>query len=128
MRNDDYRPWLPVESIPAELYCEGLHDDYEALRILLRGPESTSAMLRILFPSAIAYRNINESFRSRTWHKANPPSIPPLATVENSSWVAWLREESGGVLDEVALTHYAVTTPEDCIDVVTEVPPNVEWL
>lgn len=122
-----YRPWAPLEGLPDVLYCEALHDDYEHLRILLKGEAPHARTLRILFESAVAYRNINESYRARTWNHLGE-ALPPLTTVEHSPWIAWLIEESGGVLDEVELTHYAIFTPEDCIDVVSEFAPEVSWL
>jgi hypothetical protein len=128
MAEEIYRPWQPIEGIPDPVYCEALHDDYEYLRILLRGADPKSRMLRIRFESVVAYRNINESYRIRTWSCLRGQTIPPLLTVENSSWIAWLKEESGGVLEHERLIHYAIFTPEDCIDVVAALPPEVEWL
>jgi hypothetical protein len=34
---ETYKKWEPLEGIEAELWVEALHDDYEGLRILLRG-------------------------------------------------------------------------------------------
>jgi hypothetical protein len=45
--------------------------------------------------------------------------------LEGSLWLKWLCEESGGILDDAALTHYAIYTNDDCIDVAARVPPLV---
>lgn len=55
-------------------------------------------------------------------------ALPRLLTVENSTWVQWLVEEACGVIRAETLVHYAIYTPEDCVDFVTEFPLTVEWL
>ena len=47
--------------------------------------------------------------------------------VEDSSWIAAIREESPTLVGDV-LTHYAIYTPEDCLDVVSHDDPEVAWL
>lgn len=128
MSSQKYRAWKPVEGIPQDLWVEAIHDDVEGLRFLLRGRDPSSPTLRLFFESIVGYRVINESFRIKTW--ANVPdieSLPSLMTVENSSWLKWIVEEAGGVLQPDSLTHFAIYTPEDCIDVATQFPPIVDW-
>lgn len=124
-----FQAWKPIDGAPPRLYLEAVHDDYEGLRFLLQGEDRTGPMLRLTFESPIGYRNINESYRSRSWASVSDmKSLSTLLIVENSEWVQWLVEEAGGVLRVEALTHYAIYTPEDCIDIVTEFPPTAEWL
>ncbi len=123
------RPWMPLDDTPQRLYLEAVHDDYEGLRFLLRGDDPTGPTLRLSFESVVGSRSINESYRLKTW--ACVPKIrelPSLLIIENSEWVKWLVEEAGGVLQVEALIHYAIYTPEDCIDVVTAFPPTAEWM
>lgn len=128
MSNQEYRAWNPIEGIPHDLWVEAIHDDVEGLRFLLRGKDPTSPTLRLVFESVIGYRNINESFRIRTWASVSDiKSLPSLMTVENSKWLRWLVEEAGGVLRPELLIHYAIYTPEDCVDVITQFPPTVDW-
>lgn len=123
MSIETYDAWQPIEGLPKELFVEAVHDDWEGTRVLLRPNDPTGSMIRIKFESAIGYRNINESFRLRT---KRPSSI--FVTVKDSEWMTWLIAEAGGALDRAQLTHYAIYTSEDCIDVVTEFPPIVEVL
>jgi hypothetical protein len=123
-----YVPWTPTENIPKRLYCEALHDDVEGLRILLRGDDSRGSTLRLRFDSVVGYRNVNESFRLKTWGELDMARTPPLLIVENSQWLEWLHAEAGGVFDANKAVHYAIFTSEDCIEIVTEFPPTVEWL
>jgi hypothetical protein len=124
-----FRPWKPLDEIPLHLCLEAVHDDYEGLRFLLRGDDPTGATLRLTFESPVGYRNINESYRAKTWASgAEMTSLPSLLIVENSEWLDWLVHEAGGVLTAEKLLHYAIYTGEDCIDVVTEFAPTAEWL
>jgi hypothetical protein len=54
--------------------------------------------------------------------------LPTLRIVIHSKWIEWLVQESAGVLRGDSLMHFAIHSPEDCIDVVTEFSPEVRWL
>jgi hypothetical protein len=60
---ETYKKWEPLEGIEAELWVEALHDDYEGLRIILRGNPVKSPVLRITFRHYYMYRNADESYR-----------------------------------------------------------------
>ncbi len=128
MANEIYKKWLPIEGAPKKLYCEGIHDDYEGLRILLKGEEAQSSILRLSFDSVFAYRNIDEGYLLRTLNKMDNPGESTFYIVENSTWIEWFNEESYGTLENSKITHYAIYTPNDCIDLLTEYEPKVEWL
>ena len=126
---DHPTPWSPLDGIPNRLYLEAVRDDDEGLRFLLRGAAPADRALRLSFDAPIAYRNINESYRLRTWgaRKGEGP-WPALSTLERSTWVDWLVAEAGGVIEADAVVHYAIYTPEDCVDVASAFPPLAEWL
>ena len=129
MTEDVYEDWLPLGQIPDVLYCEGLVDDYGGIKITLKGRDLSSPSIEVGFRSVIAYRNINETYRLRTLNGAAfPERSQTLFVVQQSSWISWLKKESGGILDDKELIHYAIFTPEDCIDVVSEFPPTVIWV
>lgn len=129
MAVQSFKVWKPIDGTPPRLYLEAVHDDYEGLRFLLQGEGRSGPTLRLTFESPIGYRSINESYRSRTWGSiSDMKSLSTLLIVANSEWVQWLVQEAGGVLRVEALTHYAIYTPEDCVDIVTEFPPTAEWL
>lgn len=125
-----YRPWQPIEDLPKTLYCEGVHDDWEYFRILLRPRDRSRPMLRLLFDAAVGYRNVNESYRLRLLENHEARDGGTLFVVDHSNWLRWLSEESRGVVEHMHdnLVHYAILTPEDCIDVASAYPPTVEWL
>ena len=122
-----FERWEPLSDIPARMYLEALHDDVEGVRMLLRGGDPGGRVLRLSF-EPIAYRNINESHRLGTWASLDMGGMTSLMTLANSSWLRWLVEEAAGVIAAESLTHYAIYTPEDCIDVATSAVPVAEWL
>lgn len=125
--SDGFTVWMPLEGAVGGFNCVTLRDDDDGLEIVLRPHSNHREVLRLLFESVVAYRNINESYRLRTWSRAKLPLGSSLLRTTCSGWIQWLREESGGVLDDVALTHYAIFTDEDCIDVATEFAPTASW-
>lgn len=128
MSQEVYERWDPVQGVPSRMYCDAIHDDHEGFRILLRPEDPTCSTLRIRFEGAIGYRNVNESYRQRTWSRFDGEGLGSLFCVANSDWVDWIKKESAGVLDNSNVVHYAILTDEDCIEVVSEFPPDVEWL
>lgn len=123
-----FKIWRPIDSIPSLLYCEGIHDDYEGFRILLTGENKTDSMLRLLFESPRSYRNTDEGDLLRTISSISHPESATLFIVEKSSWIEWFHEETYGIHKDKELVHYAIFTPNDCIEVLSEFEPLVEWL
>lgn len=128
MKPQRFRPWRPLENIPSLLYLHAVHDDWEGLRFILRGKGDTESPLRVTFKYFVGYRNIDESYRLNTVMSIDRKDFSTLMMVENSRWVQWLVEESAGTLSADKLNHYAIYTPDPCIDIVAESPPIVEWL
>jgi hypothetical protein len=124
---DRYKIWSPLPGLPAELACKDLRDDDNGLRITLNSPDDSAKLLAIDFLSVIAYRNVNESYRLRTWARTDIPRSS-LLVVEESSWISWLRQEATGMLDHESLVHYAIHTQDDCIDVASGRLPVVRWI
>ena len=128
MKKDAYRAWEPVSNLPQRMFCEGLHDDYEGFRVLLRGGSPTDSVLRIRFDSVLAYRNVDESFRLRTLYAIAGDQPRALWIVDDSTWVQWLMAESLETLAASGLVHYVIFTPNDIIDIIADSAPDVEWL
>jgi hypothetical protein len=120
--------WIPLEEIPEKLFLEGLHDDYEGFRLLLKG-SGNSKTLRISFEFVLGYRNFNESERLKTLN-----SIPELGKnwslfiIKNSAFINWLIDESYNKYSEEELNHFVIATPDDVVEVISLNEPQVEWL
>lgn len=132
MTSDDSKQtflvWKPLPSVPTRLILDELIDSFDGLTVLLSGLDSPCPRLKLSFTSFIAYRNINESFRLRTWSAFPSSSDASLMTVQHSIWVRCLMDEANGSLANRSLLHYAIYTGEDCVDVVSEIEPTAEWL
>jgi hypothetical protein len=125
MSTETFAPWQLHEAIPKRVEIASIRDEDEGLCLTLAIEETRQAVVKLIFQDFVGYRNINESFRARTWQAQDMRSLSSLLIVEGSFWLKWLREESGGILDEAALTHYAIYTNEDCVDVAARSAPMV---
>lgn len=119
------RRWAPDSCIPKRVEIIAVRDDDEGLVISLADEASRKPVARLLFRNFVAYRNINESFRTKTWASAPRELDGSLFELENSAWLEWLRKESSGVLDEFQVSHYAIYTNDDCLDIISQTPPAV---
>jgi|SRR5690606_9599280 len=111
--SNNIKTWYPKldEKFPNSIVIDGIHDDYEGFRILVRGGEP-SKVYRISFGfDYLGYRNFDESERLRTI-----PDFPKnsrewcLFKSDESSFIDWMVHESKGIhsLDEI--THFYIAT------------------
>ena len=70
---------------------------------------------------------MDEGYRIRTWRRTGGFQNS-LYLIDNSFWLKWLHEESLGFYQDCCITHYTVITITDCIDVLSEFPPEVTWI
>ena|SRR5690554_3194192 len=123
-----YSIWQPLDGLSGRLFVESLEDKDDGLIVILRQPKETSSRrLKIVFDPYIAYKNMDESYRSRTFSEKGG-FRNSLNLVANSSWFEWLQAESQGYYEFKNLLHYAIITDADFIDVLSEFPPAVNWI
>lgn len=120
--------WNPVDNLSRSVFVENIVDNYEGLRILLKGKGQNDKVLELFFSEKILYRNTNESYFLRTIDNTGNDRSSPLAIVENSFLIKWLHEESYGVYKDEKISHYLIFSGNDCIDVLTCTPPQVRWV
>lgn len=93
------------------------------------GEQLDTPLLSILFEAQYAYRNIDESYRfdlPQTLRTFGP--LRCFYLVRQSLWLDWFHRESMNAYSGRNLTHYAIVTSADCIDVISEIPPVVTAL
>jgi hypothetical protein len=117
--------WRPHETIPNRVDIMAIRDEDEGLTVVLASEYSRRPIAKLVFQGVVAYRNINESYRVRTWRTHDMTNVSSFSIIEHSSWLKWLRDESAGVLEEFDLAHYAIYTNDDCLDVAAKEPPKV---
>lgn len=123
---NEFEQWRPVSDLPKEFLNEGLHDDFEGFRIILREIGGEQRILRVRFDNPICYRNSQESFRLTTWSRTS--SMKGFCRSDSSDWIRWVREEAEGALDTLKLVHYVVMTPLDVVEVICDTCPEADWL
>lgn len=126
MTKDIYTPWEPLEGLSGRMLVEKLEDTNKGLAIylnLLNDPENRQ--LKILFDPYIAYRNMDESYRAKTFSEKGGFKNS-LNIVCSSTWIDWLHDESLGYYKNSDIVHYTIITAADCIDVLSEFPPQVD--
>lgn len=112
------------------MYLEGLHNDYEGFRLLLKGTGDQAKMLRITFDPVLAYRGIDEGdlISYERLDEDDQLGRWGFFIVGSSSYIEWFHRTSQGVHEEESIMHYAIYTPNDCLDILSSYPPEVEWL
>ena len=48
--------------------------------------------------------------------------------VDSSDYFEWFNHSSQGIHESEKVVHYAIYTPNDCLDILSAYPPKVEWL
>jgi hypothetical protein len=123
-----YKKWNPIEGNLKRLSCEALHDDFEGFRIILRSEDDSLPLLRVYFENALAYRNIDEGDRLKTINQNREFDGHSFFIVENSNWLEWFDKESLSIHKKENIKHYAIYTINDCIDILSESAPDIEWI
>lgn len=128
MNINNYSSWLPLADLVGRVIVEKIEDTDDGLTIYLNLPKSKiKRRFKIVFDPYVAYRNMDESYRSKTFSE-NDVFEKSLNLVENSSWLEWLHSESQGYYEGVDIKHYSIVTDADFIDVLAEFPPEVNWI
>ncbi|TQV76455.1 hypothetical protein FLL45_00370 [Aliikangiella marina] len=128
MKENIYSIWSPLDGVEGRVYVDHIIDDEEGLTIYLYlSSNGGEKKFKMTFDPYIAYRNMDESFRSKAFSE-HGGFDNSLNIVSNSSWIRWLQSESQGYYQEAKIVHYCIITDADFIDVLAEFPPEVEWV
>ena len=130
MKKEKWIKWEPVAKIPQTLLLDNIQYDCNNLSISLYNPENRSQILNIVFDGFLAFRSMDESKYS-SWYdieydqvltdmELEPNSLQKwsLFTVENSRFVNWFLNQTGGVHDEDPIIHYLIVTPADAVEIL----------
>ena len=120
-----FNKWDPLEGIPNRLYVEGLHDDYEGFRILLKGEKITDRLLRVYFDAPLAYRSSSECENSLNLFD---PGNGCFYTSQDSDFHKWFNVESSDIYSDILVTHYVFLAANSIIDVLSIDEPKIRWL
>lgn len=118
-----FSKWHPIEELSGRVIVEKVEDSDDGLSLFVH-LSKTEKKFKIVFDPYVAYRNMDESYRIRTFSE-HGGFVNSLNKVENSSWLEWFHAESQGYYQGDAITHYSIITDADCIDVLAEFEPDI---
>lgn len=114
--------WYSLSEVKEHFNLEELHDDNKGFKLLLRG-ESSQRVLSINFESVLSYRRIDEGDLLKSYQQITEG----FHKIESSSYLSWFHEESYDSWKDKNVIHYAVYTPNDCVDILSIHPPRIEF-
>lgn len=123
MSSNIFTAWQPTKEIFGRVIVDRIEDSDDGLSIFIHLSKSKKRF-KIIFDPYIAYRNMDESYRIRTFSERGG-FVNSLNKVKNSSWLEWFHAESQGYYQGDAITHYLIITDADCIDMLSEFEPSI---
>jgi hypothetical protein len=121
---EQYETWSKARQLIGPFSREWLRRDASGLSILL-DEIGSNRRLEIRFRRVVALRAMDESFRLNTWLAQGGKATTGIFTVRHSRLIESTAEEAGGILDPGKVTHYAIYTQDDCIDVISRDEPDL---
>ena len=128
MLEQKYIDYFPVDYLPFHIFVETVVDNYDGLKIFMKGKDQEDPILEIFFHEKILYRNIDESYFCRTIDSASAQRSSPFVLVENSQLLKWFHEESYEIYKGDDIKHYLFFSGNDCIDVLSSSQPQVRCI
>lgn len=120
-----YEVWDIEPGRSLRVSVEGLVDDWEGFRVMLRDNE-TDQVIRISFDGYVAYQNRDESDLDGEAARSNGLGRGCFYVVQGSEFAARFSADSPRQFGE--LRHFAIITDMDCIDVLTSGEPTIQRL
>jgi hypothetical protein len=124
MKINRYESWKPVAELPKSPYFFELHHSEGELTVLLKEFDYPGKTLVIKFAGVIGYRVVIEAGRLNS---LNNSSLLTFCQTQNSDFLTWTKEESGGIFDESVLIHYVMWNIDNIIDVISGPPMVATW-
>lgn len=119
----EVKNWDEINGLEERFYLESLHDDYEGLRLIFKN-ENNERVLCIRFDSVLSYRNVDEGDLLKSSNSVKGG----FHKIDSSQYLRWFHEESYDRWKDKKVIHYAIYTPDDCVDILSIEPPKVRWL
>lgn len=127
MEKNIFIKWLLEGREFGRMMVERIEDIENILSITLKNEGDASGdLVTLTFDPYVAFQNMNESYRARTFAEKGGFKTDSLFTIDNSSWLEWLHKESLGYYSDDDLIHYSIITGADCLDIISEFPPEIK--
>lgn len=120
-----YELWDVVPGRTVQCAVEGVIDDWEGFRILLRD-RVTDRVIRVAFNSHVAYQNRDEADLDGEAARSEGLGRGCFYRVGNSEFAARFKSDTARQFG--VLMHFAIVTETDCVDVLATDEPTVDCL
>lgn len=127
--------WKPLENLANKYSVKLMTMSMRDFKILLIDTDADTPDVSIVFSYPInTFRNSEEAFRLQTIGYLNENyggdfySTWSLFKVENSEYLKWLSEQSGGLSDFYKMIHFCIITDDEIFDFVASDEPKVEFV
>ena len=121
-KGESIKIWQLNNQILKDVYVNSIIDNSEGLTIEL---DNSKFNIIIKFNRSICYRNTNESYLLDKWNVYDKEKlkVSSFFFVENSAYISWLMKSNLNINKDLEIIHFAIFTPDDCIEILdTEMP------
>lgn len=120
-----FERWVPCQRILDVMYLHDVRIDAEAIQVTLETKEPGLGKAILRFEHSLCYRMIDEGDYLLTMNGFQGGWS--FFIVKHSSFRAWFDEESCGARVGEDMVHYAIYTPNECMDILALRPPEIRW-
>jgi hypothetical protein len=128
MADEEWFERWELEGLTSKMYIDGMIDDREGFRLILKSSDPKMRSLRILFDAPLCYRGVQEKNLLRQIYRENEDIYPwPIFIVKNSRYAKWFYAQANDASDRDG-NHYHIAAMGDIVDVLSSRPPVLTWL
>lgn len=125
--DNPYQPWHPAKHPRLKREIIGVAWLPDRLRIEISEGGVQAPTLAVSFDVVRAYQGLDEGYRlldSPDWSAARPL----IYFSRSSPYLASVRHNAGGMLDNIDVIHWMIASCNECVDVISECEPTVSTL
>ena len=123
-RETPYQPWHPEKYPRLEREISGVVWQPESLRIDISEGGMLPSTVAVSFDRVYAYQGLDEG--SRLLDRPDWSGVRALIYFSRSSlYLASVRQNAAGMLDNIDVIHWMITSCNECVDVISEREPTV---
>ena len=131
---EKWHVWQPLKKMTGKYYIKSfINDNLCGLMLILSEYDApVETEVRLYIDGIEAYRVTNETYKLKLWEYLSATHKDlnrkwPLFTVEGSTFLNSLSEESEGISDHRKLKHYCIMDTEWVLDIATPSAPIVTF-
>ena len=132
---EQWTRWEPISGLTLKYNIDIVSENAEKFEMILSGYTDATNKVRVLFENSVcAYRSADETYRYKLIVDLTEAYGKDFYgdwtffTVNNSSYLRWLSEESYGTSDERQLKHFSFIGADLIVDIADPSEPRVEFI